>query len=96
MALARRVPLVVSMVVVLSVGTFGDELRRGLSMICGFPAERREAFARQDRADSALKETAKVKPSKRPEGDDNIWSDRLAAGLLIARTLAVLAVDKLP
>jgi len=79
MALARRMLIVVSMAVVLPVGIFGGELKRGLSTIRKLPAEQRKAFARQDRAESVLTETAKIKPGKCPEGDNNIWFDRPAA-----------------
>lgn len=56
----------------------GGELKRGFSMTRKLPAEERKAFARKDREASAYRETAEVKPGRKPEGDLNIWFDRPA------------------
>jgi alpha-L-fucosidase 2 len=79
MVVIRSVLAVICVLLAVEAQSFGDELKRGHSMIRKLPTEERKAFARKDREVSAYKELAKVKSGKRPEGDLNIWFDRPAA-----------------
>jgi len=78
MVVVQRVLVAVFVLLAVSMQSFGDELKRGHSMIRKLPVEQRKAFAREDRDRSAYKELAEVTSGKQPEGDMNIWFDKPA------------------